>query len=51
MYKRQGQANDYVAKGLSGGKVIVKPDPATKAVAERSIIVGNTVLYLSLIHI
>jgi glutamate synthase (NADPH/NADH) large chain len=40
-----GQANDYVAKGLSGGKVIVKPDPATKAVAERSIIVGNTVLY------
>ncbi len=40
-----GQANDYVAKGLSGGKVIVKPDPATRAVAERSIIVGNTVLY------
>ena len=33
-----GQANDYVAKGLSGGKVIVKPDPATRAVAERSII-------------
>lgn len=40
-----GQANDYVGKGLSGGKLIVKPDPAAKAVPERSIIVGNTVLY------
>ena len=40
-----GQANDYVGKGLSGGKLIVKPDPASKAVPERSIIVGNTVLY------
>ena len=40
-----GQANDYVGKGLSGGKLIVKPDPTTKAVPERSIIVGNTVLY------
>jgi glutamate synthase (NADPH/NADH) large chain len=41
----EGEANDYVGKGLSGGKLIVKPDPASKAVAERSIIVGNTVLY------
>ena len=40
-----GQANDYVGKGLSGGKLIVKPDPTTKAVPERSIIVGTTVLY------
>ena len=40
-----GQANDYVGKGLSGGKLIIKPDPAAKAVAEKSIIVGNTVLY------
>ena len=40
-----GQANDYVGKGLSGGKLIVKPDPASKAAPERSIIVGNTVLY------
>jgi glutamate synthase (NADPH/NADH) large chain len=40
-----GQANDYVGKGLSGGKLVVKPDPASKAVPERSIIVGNTVLY------
>ncbi len=41
----EGSANDYAGKGLSGGKLIVKPSPATKAVAERSIIVGNTVLY------
>ena len=40
-----GQANDYVGKGLSGGKLIIKPDPACRALAEHSIIVGNTVLY------
>jgi glutamate synthase (NADPH/NADH) large chain len=40
-----GQANDYVGKGLSGGKLIIKPDPRSKAVPENSIIVGNTVLY------
>jgi glutamate synthase (NADPH) large chain len=40
-----GQANDYVGKGLSGGKLIIKPDPACKAAPESSIIVGNTVLY------
>ncbi|MEL6292086.1 MAG: glutamate synthase-related protein, partial [Pseudomonadota bacterium] len=40
-----GEANDYVGKGLSGGKLIVRPDPASKIVPETSIIVGNTVLY------
>jgi glutamate synthase (NADPH) large chain len=40
-----GQANDYVGKGLSGGKLIIKPDPKARALAEKSIIVGNTVLY------
>jgi glutamate synthase (NADPH/NADH) large chain len=40
-----GQANDYVGKGLSGGKLIIKPDPACRARPEESIIVGNTVLY------
>ena len=40
-----GEGNDYVGKGLSGGKLIIRPPAATKAVAERSIIVGNTVLY------
>ena len=40
-----GEANDYVGKGLSGGKLIVRPDPSSKIVPEESIIVGNTVLY------
>ncbi|MBM6594920.1 glutamate synthase large subunit [Microvirga pudoricolor] len=41
----EGEANDYVGKGLSGGKLIIKPSRATRAVPERSIIVGNTVMY------
>jgi glutamate synthase (NADPH/NADH) large chain len=40
-----GEGNDYVGKGLSGGKIIVRPDPASGIVPEDSIIVGNTVLY------
>ena len=40
-----GEANDYVGKGLSGGKLIVRPNPVSKIVPEESIIVGNTVLY------
>ncbi|MDJ1158312.1 glutamate synthase large subunit [Chelatococcus sp. SYSU_G07232] len=40
-----GEANDYVGKGLSGGKLIIKPSPDCRAAPERSIIVGNTVLY------
>ena len=42
----EGQANDYVGKGLSGGKLIIYPPAeATKIVPEKSIIVGNTVMY------
>ena len=40
-----GEANDYVGKGLSGGRLIVRPDPKSGIVPEESIIVGNTVLY------
>jgi glutamate synthase (NADPH/NADH) large chain len=40
-----GEGNDYVGKGLSGGKLIVRPDPSSGIVPEESIIVGNTVLY------
>ena len=40
-----GEANDYVGKGLSGGKLIVRPDPTSSIDPEQSIIVGNTVLY------
>ncbi|MGI9402109.1 MAG: glutamate synthase-related protein, partial [Rhizobiaceae bacterium] len=40
-----GDANDYVGKGLTGGKIIVRPPEESSIVAEESIIVGNTVLY------
>ncbi len=40
-----GEANDYVGKGLSGGKLIVRPDPASGIKPDESMIVGNTVLY------
>jgi glutamate synthase (NADPH) large chain len=40
-----GEANDYVGKGLSGGKLIVRPDPDSGITPEDSIIIGNTVLY------
>jgi glutamate synthase (NADPH/NADH) large chain len=40
-----GEANDYVGKGLSGGRLVIRPSEKAKTVAEESIIVGNTVLY------
>ncbi len=40
-----GEANDYVGKGLSGGKIVIYPPKETPIVAEENIIVGNTVLY------
>jgi glutamate synthase (NADPH) large chain len=40
-----GEANDYVGKGLSGGKLIVRPPANSGIVPEESIIVGNTVMY------
>ena len=42
----EGEANDYVGKGLSGGRIMIyPPKSADKIVADQSIIVGNTVLY------
>ena len=40
-----GDGNDYVGKGLSGGRIVIRPPEDTKIVAQDSIIVGNTVLY------
>ena len=40
-----GEANDYVGKGLSGGRIIIQPAPESALSAEENIIVGNTVLY------
>jgi glutamate synthase (NADPH) large chain len=41
----EGDANDYVGKGLSGGRVVVRPDPAARFPAEDNVIAGNTLLY------
>jgi len=41
----EGEGNDYVGKGLSGGRIIVRPPAESSIVPEESIIVGNTVLY------
>jgi glutamate synthase (NADPH/NADH) large chain len=40
-----GEANDYVGKGLSGGRLVIYPPTDCPIVAEDNIIVGNTVLY------
>jgi glutamate synthase (NADPH/NADH) large chain len=40
-----GEANDYVGKGLSGAKLIIRPNAVSGITPEESIIVGNTVLY------
>ncbi|WP_370333400.1 glutamate synthase large subunit [Mycolicibacterium hippocampi] len=40
-----GDANDYVGKGLSGGKVIVKPQDDVLFLPEDNVIAGNTLLY------
>ncbi|HUI95342.1 MAG TPA: glutamate synthase large subunit [Xanthobacteraceae bacterium] len=41
----EGDANDYVGKGLSGGRLVVRPSADAGVTPEDSIIVGNTVLY------
>ncbi len=40
-----GDANDYLGKGLSGGRITVRPSPGSRFRPEENIIVGNTVLY------
>ncbi|HHB92560.1 MAG TPA: glutamate synthase large subunit [Thioploca sp.] len=40
-----GEANDYVGKGLSGGRLIIYPPQECPIIPEENIIVGNTVLY------
>jgi glutamate synthase (ferredoxin) len=41
----EGDANDYIGKGLSGGKLVVFPPRESTFVAEENILVGNVVLY------
>jgi glutamate synthase (NADPH) large chain len=44
-FELQGATNDYVGKGLSGGRIVVYPDPACPARPEENIVIGNTVMY------
>lgn len=40
-----GEGNDYVGKGLSGGKIIIVPHSTARFNAEENVIAGNTILY------
>jgi len=41
----EGEANDYTAKGLSGGRLIIYPPKKSTFIPEENILIGNTVLY------
>jgi glutamate synthase (NADPH/NADH) large chain len=41
----EGDANDYVGKGLSGGRLVVRPPSDSRLKPEDNIVIGNTVLY------
>ncbi|MGJ8521423.1 Glutamate synthase NADPH large chain [Carnimonas sp. R-84981] len=41
----QGDANDYVGKGMNGGKLVIKPAAGSRCVTQESAIIGNTCLY------
>jgi len=41
----EGDANDYLGKGLSGGRIVVRPDRLARFRAEENVIAGNVVLY------
>jgi glutamate synthase (NADPH) large chain len=41
----EGEANDYFGKGLSGAKMVVKPDRTSTLVPEKNVIVGNVCFY------
>lgn len=44
-FRLEGDCNDYVGKGLSGGKIIIQPQEDSIFVAEDNIAVGNVILY------
>ena len=41
----EGDANDYTGKGLSGGRIVIRPDRAATFAAEANILIGNVALY------
>jgi glutamate synthase (NADPH/NADH) large chain len=40
-----GEGNDYVGKGLCGGRIVIKPPAAFRGIPHENIIIGNTVMY------
>jgi glutamate synthase (NADPH/NADH) large chain len=44
-FELEGDANDYVGKGLSGGRIMIYPPKESPLIPEENIIVGNTVMY------
>ncbi|MES2636427.1 MAG: glutamate synthase large subunit [Pseudomonadota bacterium] len=44
-FELTGEGNDYVGKGLCGGRIIIKPPAAFSGIAHENIIIGNTVMY------
>jgi glutamate synthase (ferredoxin) len=40
-----GEANDFVGKGLSGGRIVVRPPAGARFAAEENVIIGNVALY------
>jgi len=44
-FRLEGDANDYLGKGLSGGSISVVPPAGSRFVPEENIIIGNTILY------
>ena len=40
-----GDSNDYMGKGMSGGRIVVCPDPAAKFAPEENMIIGNVAMY------
>lgn len=44
-FELEGMANDYVGKGISGGKIIIYPDKKADYLPEENIIIGNTTFY------
>ena len=44
-FELRGATNDYVGKGLSGGRIVVYPDPSSPAKPDENIVIGNTVMY------
>ncbi|WP_407665409.1 glutamate synthase-related protein [Methylovorus mays] len=44
-FELTGEGNDYVGKGLCGGRIVIKPPKAFRGIPEDNIIAGNTVMY------